>query len=465
MVRGRTPNFTRIATKGYHGLCRGALPAFTNVNNASICTGLPPSKTGICGNYFLDPETGEEVMTNSPKYLQAPTLLLAAAQAGRKVAFVTAKDKLRAFLSEGLIGVPGQVGIAFSAERAATTTMEAHGIVGVEEMVGEPAPSIYSAQASVYALKAGAALVVLWALNGYCQSLGFAPGSRLISNWWPRRERGKAFGFYIFAAGCSTILTFLLSIILLENGPDWRWLMRLPVLLLLVAAIAFFFIVREKPEDLGFAPLEEGQPQSTNSAESGRLGHRYRHVFRNGRFLVACLAIGFQSVARYGLLVWTPVHYLGKSWKKDDGTAWIALALPVGMALGALFFGQLSDRVFRSNRSRPIALSMTLAGIVAASMWFMPDASPGLSLVLMFLAGFFVYGPASSFWAMCPDLLGRSFAGTGVGVMNSFAYLMAGMAEPIIGAMIDVTGDTAAVFGLTAIVSWACAVIVLFVRR
>ena len=92
-------------------------------------------------------------MTNSAKYLQAPTILVAAAEAGRKVAFVTAKDKLRAFLSEGLEG------IAFSAEKAGETTMETHGIVDVEQMVGEPTPSIYSADASVFALKAGAELI------------------------------------------------------------------------------------------------------------------------------------------------------------------------------------------------------------------------------------------------------------------------------------------------------------------
>jgi len=153
MVRGRTPHLSRMAPTGYHGLCRGALPAFTNVNNASICTGLPPSRTGICGNYFLDPATGQEVMTNSPRYLEAPTILVAAAEAGRKVAFVTAKDKLRAFLSEGLAG------IAFSAEKANETTMETHGIVDVEAMIGEPTPSIYSGDASVFALKAGAELI------------------------------------------------------------------------------------------------------------------------------------------------------------------------------------------------------------------------------------------------------------------------------------------------------------------
>ncbi|MEE2888726.1 MAG: phosphonoacetate hydrolase [Planctomycetota bacterium] len=153
MDRGRAPHITTMSARGYRGLVRAALPAFTNVNNAAICTGLPPSKTGICGNFFLDPDSGEEVMTNSPHYLRAPTILASAAQAGRKVAFVTAKDKLRAFLSDGLEG------IAFSSEKADEARTETHGIDEVEAMVGEAKPTIYSGDASIFVLKAGAAMI------------------------------------------------------------------------------------------------------------------------------------------------------------------------------------------------------------------------------------------------------------------------------------------------------------------
>jgi len=48
--------------------------------------------------------------------------------------------------------------------------------------------------------------------------------------------------------------------------------------------------------------------------------------------------------------------------------------------------------------------------------------------------------------------------------MNFFAYLFAGLGEPLIGAVMDAT-NTASVFGLAALFCWMSAVIVLFVRR
>ncbi|HWL09430.1 MAG TPA: phosphonoacetate hydrolase [Planctomicrobium sp.] len=153
LAHGRMPNLQRMCCQGYRGFARAALPTFTNVNNAAIVTGQPPSRTGISGNFFLDPESGEEVMMNSARFLRCETILAAAAQAGRQVGMVTAKDKLREILSHHLTG------IAFSAEKANSTTQEVHGIVGVPDLVGRPAPEIYSADASLYVLDAGVALL------------------------------------------------------------------------------------------------------------------------------------------------------------------------------------------------------------------------------------------------------------------------------------------------------------------
>jgi len=54
-------------------------------------------------------------------------------------------------------------------------------------------------------------LIIPWGLNGYAQSMGWAPGSRVISNWWPSETRGRAYGFYVFAAGLSSVLAFVCS--------------------------------------------------------------------------------------------------------------------------------------------------------------------------------------------------------------------------------------------------------------
>ena len=155
LVRGRMPNIERMAVEGFRGLARGQMPSFTNVNNASIVTGAPPSLHGIGGNYFFDTSIGQEVMTNSAKFLRANTIFPAAQRAGRKVAVVTAKDKLRDIFAAGLVELGG---IAFSSERASQAAPASHGI-GERRNPRWPDPNIYSGDASVYVLKAGVKLL------------------------------------------------------------------------------------------------------------------------------------------------------------------------------------------------------------------------------------------------------------------------------------------------------------------
>ncbi len=156
LARGRMPNFQRMSVTGYRGFARGALPSFTNVNNASIVTGVPPSVHGIGGNFFYDTTSGEEVMMNSAKFLRCETIFPAAARAGRKVAVVTAKEKLRDIFASGLLELGG---IAFSSEKASQAAKATHGIDHVEALVGQPTPAIYSGEASLYVFRAGVALI------------------------------------------------------------------------------------------------------------------------------------------------------------------------------------------------------------------------------------------------------------------------------------------------------------------
>ncbi len=137
-----------MSRQGYYGLARSALPSFTNVNNCAIVTGTPPSQTGIPGNFILDPVTGRELMTNEPEFLRNETVLARAARAGRKVAMVTAKDKLRRLLSKDLDG------IAFSSECVDPESLKEAGILDASPDLGLP-PKIYSAEASLYVLRAG----------------------------------------------------------------------------------------------------------------------------------------------------------------------------------------------------------------------------------------------------------------------------------------------------------------------
>jgi phosphonoacetate hydrolase len=150
---GHMPWMQWVLAQGAAVIAECVIPSFTNPNNLSIVTGAPPAVHGICGNYLYDTESGVEVMMNDPKWLRAPTLLAALAEAGCKVAVITAKDKLRKLLGHRLRG------ICFSAEKADEVTLDEHGIDRVLQLVGLPVPNVYSAALSEFVFAAGVKLM------------------------------------------------------------------------------------------------------------------------------------------------------------------------------------------------------------------------------------------------------------------------------------------------------------------
>jgi phosphonoacetate hydrolase len=168
------------------------MPSFTNPNNLSIVTGVPPSVHGICGNYFFDPESGEEVMMNDPRHLRVGTILAAFSAAGAKVAVITAKDKLRKLLGHKMKG------ICFSSERADQVSLAENGIENVLDRVGMPVPSVYSAALSEFVFAAGVKLMererpdlMYLSTTDYVQHKA-APGTPLANDFYAMMDRNLA---------------------------------------------------------------------------------------------------------------------------------------------------------------------------------------------------------------------------------------------------------------------------------
>jgi phosphonoacetate hydrolase len=197
---GVAPYIARMLASGsaFKGDC--VVPSFTNPNNLSIVTGVPPAVHGICGNYFYDRDADAEVMMNDPKYLRAGTILAAFSKAGAKVAVVTAKDKLRKLLGHGIELDPRLRGddgaaICFSSEKSAEVTMAENGIEDVLGLVGMPVPSVYSAELSEFVFAAGVKLLetrrpdlMYLSTTDYIQHK-FAPGTEGANKFYAMMDR------------------------------------------------------------------------------------------------------------------------------------------------------------------------------------------------------------------------------------------------------------------------------------
>ena len=127
---------------------------FTNPNNLSIVTGVPPSVHGICGNYFWIDATA--AAGSDDERPEVPR------RAGRCWPLSPKTVPRRGGDRKRQTAPPARLadltGICFSAEKADEVTIEENGIDELLELVGKPVPSVYSAELSEFVFAAGVRL-------------------------------------------------------------------------------------------------------------------------------------------------------------------------------------------------------------------------------------------------------------------------------------------------------------------
>jgi OPA family glycerol-3-phosphate transporter-like MFS transporter len=96
-------------------------------------------------------------------------------------------------------------------------------------------------------------------------------------------------------------------------------------------------------------------------------------------------------------------------------------------------------------------LFMALATVLTMVLYFTPADYAWTAMILLFLLGFFIFGPQSALFALCPELLGNACASTGTGIMNAYGYAFSALGEALIGYLIQVTKHVEITFVVVAI--------------
>ena len=296
-------------------------------------------------------------------------------------------------------------------------------------------------------------ITILWGLNGYVQSMLWSPGMALLANWWPSNKRGFATGFANAFSGLGSVVTaFVVSYSLgLFSNLGWKGAFIGPAVSMLAVVAVYPFFVKEKPQDVGLKDyIDSNKKIESNNDElkeivkvKGKL-YPYLHLFKQWKFDLWIIIIACSNIARYGLLTWIPTYYV-EVFNVDIEAGIIgSLVCPLGMALGALIIPWLSDHIWTENRLPWVIISSVASAITV--FCFMNTEIGVVASMLLFFAGFFIYGINSLVWAFATDIGGRIFSGTATGVLDCAAYIGASLQSIVFGGLIAKDGNWNLVF-------------------
>lgn len=291
---------------------------------------------------------------------------------------------------------------------------------------------------------------ILWVVNGYFQSMGFAPCSKLMAYWVPPSELATKQSWWntshSVGAGLVTVLCgYIMGLGAL--GPQgvgvgmWRWCFWAPAAIAAVGMVFVYLFLPGLPKDEGFEDLKETEVNGapSDSSESGVTAAKM--VFRNPVVWILCLANFSLNLVRFVILDWGPMllrEYKGLTLEK---ASWVVALYEIAGVAGMLFAGWATDKR-AGGRGNRVCFFMMLGSAAAMSVFFLVPGSSGLAplLATLAVAGFFIYGPQTLTGSILTNIATKRFAGTAIGLNAVFSYASVVFTGVGMGALADRCG-------------------------
>ena len=288
-----------------------------------------------------------------------------------------------------------------------------------------------------------AVMAVLLILNNLFQGTGFAPCNRLMVHWIPPKELATKMSIWNMSHSIgAAIVSVVCGAIVASMG--WRWCFWIPAAIG-AGGIAFIILtLRDTPSSVGLPEL----PDTKTELDGDDSGEGYRKfllkkVFGNPVVWVVAVTALTLYIVRFAVLDWGPKFLQqGEQQLSPQLAGWTIGIFEIAGCLGMLSAGWITDHLFKSKGQRVCVIEMVLTGLCLLAIHLLPDGtSPVVMLVLLALAGFFLYGPQALFVVITGNQVTKKVASAAAGFVGLFSYLSTLFTGAGVGLLSDRFGD------------------------
>ncbi|SIO65380.1 MFS transporter [Paraburkholderia phenazinium] len=298
----------------------------------------------------------------------------------------------------------------------------------------------------------------------------FPAGAKVVSEWYSLRERGRPTGIFITSSTIGPALAPpILTGLLLAFG--WRWMFIVMGVMGIAVAVSWYLVYRNRRE-VTLAPAEvahltEEEPHAR--AERRMTGAEWRGLFASRT--TWGMIFGFMGVIYmvWLYLTWLPAYLEHERHLSIAKTGWVVSIPYLFGTLGMLSSGFVADGLMARGiapiRSRkwPICTGLIFAAVFTVPAAYTPNTT--LAIVYLSLAMYFINTASGGAWALVSVAAPRHLVASLGSIQNFGGYFGGSFAPFITGVVVEQTHSFVDAFLISAGVSFAAALVYIFVVR
>ena len=272
--------------------------------------------------------------------------------------------------------------------------------------------------------------VILWAINGWFQSVG-APCSIIsLKRWFGNDGFGTKYGYWSLSHNLGEAITFYVTA-LIVGALGWQAGFLGAAGMGLLGVVLIFGLLRP------FQAAEE-QPAASTKERIKETGSKQLAVLKMPIIWVLALASAFMYMARYAFTSWGIFYFqTEKGYSVESASFLLMLSSACGI-VGTVGSGLVSDKVFGGDRTLMAFLTSLINLLALTAFLFVPAGFYWADCIIVVLFGLSI-GVLICFLGglMAVDIAPAEAAGATAGVIGMASYAAAGLQDIVSGYLIE----------------------------
>lgn len=264
-------------------------------------------------------------------------------------------------------------------------------------------------------------MAVLYTINQIFQGCGFAPCNHLMVSWVPPTELATKMSIW----NTSHSIGAFVAAVICGYLTSWQLCFWVPAFISLFGVFFIIVTLRDTPKSVGLPELPDTRTELDDKEDDPKAFKEFlmKKVFKNPVIWVLAITDLFVYIVRFAVLDWGPSFLKGMGLSQSL-SGWTVAIFELAGCAGMMCAGWISDRFFKSKSQRVCAIEMALVAVCLVGLYFVKDSGNApMFLILLALAGFFLYGPQALLGVVASNQATKKAASSAVGLIGLMSYV------------------------------------------
>lgn len=281
-------------------------------------------------------------------------------------------------------------------------------------------------------------MCIIWAFNGFFQSMLWGPISKTLTHWVPPEKKNFTAVLISTSGVGGTLLTYLIAGQALDKL-SWRWAFWIPAAIVLIYSFIWLTLAINRPEDIGLI-TPNSEILDVNNTKKSSANYTLWEAIKQTKLWFVIIACFAQAIVKDSINLWAPTFLLETHNLDIKETSSFITIIPILGFAGIVFAGWLNRKLhYREKATTSVLFISGVFMIIGFVTLGSKDALMGV--IFLGLSSAMMNGANSLLLGIVPMNFARYNKVSAVaGLLDFASYMISGFAATITGFIVDFSG-------------------------